>query len=340
MTTALISLQSHLVKVAYLEHQDITYLDADQLSRQGLTDDIYVGRVLRKQHAYYWIDVGLSRPGLLGHEKDFQSLNEGDYVIVQITREAFLDAAEITNSGQKGVRLTRNLCYISPGIVYSPYRLQPISQRHNSQLAKEALPEQLTALHREVLATLKLNKVQLAHPGPNVVQRFLRDIPAATTILVNDYVLLAACQDFCRQWRPDLMENLRYQSGNLFEEYGVADAWESCIIPAICHEDIQIVIEETSCLTAIDVNGDFSQSGQINSKAVKIIAEQLQWRRISGNVMIDFISPHPAERRQLLEKMQSALALYKPKWQVVGWSRLGFCELQRARHRLSLRQVI
>lgn len=336
-TLALISRQQHLIRTAVVQGGDVISVDVDVLERLGRCDGIYLGRVQKKQSSYYWIDLGLSRPGLLPLEKRFPSLNEGEYTFVQITREAFADSAEIKNHQQKGVQLTRNLTYVSCNFIFQPYSSTLFRDR---QVRGDDLENQtaLKYLHQTVLQFSKEKKPTCVLPGVSVWQRCLRDLPDASQVLINDFELLALAKAYCQQWRRDL--HLSYQAGDLFFEHGLDEAWQQSLCPVVDGGTFNLVFEETACVSSIDVNSDAQHAKGSNLEAIPLIAQQLIWRRLSGRLIIDFINPGSKDRQLLVETLQVELNRYHSKWQICGWSRLGFLELLLPRHRLPLSQII
>jgi Rne/Rng family ribonuclease len=109
-----------------------------------------------------------------------------------------------------------------------------------------------------------------------------------------------------------------------------------------------LYIQPTEALTVVDVNsGKFtslaSQAETIrltNLEAVKEIARQLRLRNIGGMIIIDFIDMESrADKLEMMESLEEALAPDKAKPQIGQLSDLGLVELTRHRQGQALSEI-
>lgn len=342
LNSAFIDCDGALVKVALVRDGDLKLLDADVLERPGQLDSIFAARVLRKELSSYWCDIGLARPGLLSFEKGFSLLEEGEKVLVQIKREAFLDAGEPAHHHfQKPVALTRNIVLAHQGCLYfaltghlrarSTPPIQPLDQQRT-------VLETLFKVVEEKFATSSAPALLLS--GPTVIERFLKELPENTPVEVATPDLMLSVKTFCYRYRPDLMSSLHLRRPNLFCLAGLDEAWQTCLESKLIHRKGSIVIETTACVTSIDVNASLSKAGEINQEILLLVAQQLIWRRLSGNVIIDFIADSPSHKQIIQQTLKVLLRADRPKWHILGWSPLGWLELQRSKRRLPLQMVL
>lgn len=338
---AIVCQESKFTKVALLKDGNPLILDADVLDRPGQLDAIYQAKIIKKESNSYWCDVGLNRPALLAQEKELPRLQEGEKVLVQISREAFDDAAETSdNHFQKPVKLTQNIILSHQACLYFPLR-DSFKERSASPLSPLASQQQqLKAIYKQIVDNGRLEKPGMIYAGPTLIERFLKDLPPHTIVHVAPPELMIMVRETCQLYRPDLLENLSIKHTDLFQEEGLEDAWQSCLEPVISFSHGKIIIESTSCVTSIDVNGPIGKATEVNKQALTIIAEQLKWRRLSGNIIIDFMADGVKEKQILLQKLSSLLASDRPRWKILRWSDLGWLELQRSKRRISLPSLI
>lgn len=182
------------------------------------------------------------------------------------------------------------------------------------------------------------------------LQRTLRDLvrPGLTRIAVDGHALFAEAKGYLAADNEDFLDLLEVHTAAtpLFEAAGVEAAIESTLESRL---DLQgggwVTIETVEALTAIDVNsGDgTSESSReqtgftTNLRAVDTIARQLRLRDIGGMVLVDFIHMEsPKHRDRVMDALRDALARDRSPCSVLGWSRMGLCELTRKRSRATL----
>lgn len=336
---AFIDNELNLVKVALVKDNVPIFMDADVLDRPGQLDTIFAATVLRKDTTFYWCDIGLSRPGLLSLEKGFQPLHEGEKVLVQIKREAFLDKGEAAPYSTKPVELTRQIVLAHQACLYfaltgqfKPRSAAPIfALSQQQQLLKNIFADVQHGLTAAPCLLL---------PGPTVLERFLKELPLQTSVKISTPELMLKAKTFCYIYRPDLIDYLILGRPGLWIEAGLDELWETCLDDIIPFPMGNILIESTACVTSIDVNAPIAKSREMNQCVLNLIAQQLMWRRLSGNVIIDFLADSLAQQQNIQKALTALLKADRPAWRILGWSPLGWLELQRAKRRLPLSMVM
>lgn len=110
-----------------------------------------------------------------------------------------------------------------------------------------------------------------------------------------------------------------------------------------------LIIEQTECLTAIDVNssknikGTISQDTvfQINMEAAKEVAVQIRLRNLSGIIVVDFINMADKEKEVSLLTYLSELTAKDPvTTRVVDMTPLGLVEITRKKVHMCLREQL
>jgi ribonuclease G len=183
--------------------------------------------------------------------------------------------------------------------------------------------------------------------------RVLRDHagPHLREVVIDDAAALAEARRFCQRLAPDLVERLFLHDGEvgLFEDRGIEEQIDAALDPVVSLAGGgDIVIDEATALTAIDVNTGGRNEGsaeetawRANLEAAAEVARQLRLRDIGGAVMIDFV---PMRRRDngtaLLQALRDAVAPDRCPTHVLGFSRLGLVEMTRQRRRPSLSRTL
>lgn len=339
--------------------ESILTMDADRVDRPHLQsnlscllDSIYWGQVTAKAGPSYWVQLTPHCDGLLPHEKGSAPLTVGESVLVQVRREVFYDSAE---KGFKAPLLTRKISYAGAACVYAlpiyhkeaPNNGEFFRPRtHPAPIDIQTEQTRLHSIHQNILDQVPSLKPPLCLlQGPLVWQRFLRDLPAVDKILVDDLALVPLVKNYCHHWRPDLIAHIERHRGNVFEEYGVADAYEDIFSQQVNFrkETIQgsCFIEETSVAITIDVNGGVGQpmdAKGINLAAVEAIARQIKHRSLSGRLIIDFINSADGHRQTIEAAFKKAFEGSANHTQILGWSKLGWLELTSEKRRTPLTQ--
>ena len=107
-----------------------------------------------------------------------------------------------------------------------------------------------------------------------------------------------------------------------------------------------IVIEETSAFTVIDVNSakkDNKKSNsylEINREAAGEIFRQMNLRNLSGIILIDFINLERVEYKILLDELNDLAKSQKAFTKVVDISALGIAEITRKQEGITLSDIV
>ncbi len=110
-----------------------------------------------------------------------------------------------------------------------------------------------------------------------------------------------------------------------------------------------LVFDATEALMSIDVNtGKYVGKENLedtvletNLQAADAIARHLRLRNIGGIVIIDFIDmEEAAHRKQVLRRLEKALAADKAKTHVLGFTQLGLVELSRKKTKKPLASIV
>ena len=116
---------------------------------------------------------------------------------------------------------------------------------------------------------------------------------------------------------------------DLFQDYGLLTSGGS------------IIIQQTSALTAIDVNrgGDDRSAMEINLEAAAEIARQIRLRNIGGIILIDFLKfTKKTEQTKLIKALEPIFDTDPCTVQIHGMTALGLLELTRKRRTPPLRE--
>jgi len=129
-----------------------------------------------------------------------------------------------------------------------------------------------------------------------------------------------------------------------FERLGVLDQLETMAGTVIPIEDGSIYLETTRALVAVDVNtgGDTSPAAALkaNLAAAKALPRALRLRGLGGQIVVDFVSISKAHRKQVEQALRAAFREDPIETSLVGWTTMGFFELQRKRERLPLKGLV
>ncbi|MBM3645950.1 MAG: ribonuclease E [Alphaproteobacteria bacterium] len=175
------------------------------------------------------------------------------------------------------------------------------------------------------------------------VARALRDHGAALDeVVLDDRWRARALQEEMDRHRESI--RVRWHNGPMpaFDIDDVAGQIEAALAPRIVLDSgVELLFEPGETLVAIDVDSASAGGRQgraprravdVNMEAVPEIARQLRLRNLAGTVVVDFVNMRSAFDR---DKVQAALAAELARdpasAQVYGFTRLGLCELTRAR---------
>ncbi len=115
---------------------------------------------------------------------------------------------------------------------------------------------------------------------------------------------------------------------------GVLDEFDALFRPEIrLPRGGSVMIEETSALTAIDVNAGTRPPAEVDREALAVIADQIRLRNLSGLILIDFAAAGSkkagASGEQWLQLVRRTLADDPARCRVAGLTPAGLVELTR-----------
>lgn len=303
---------------------------------------------------------------------------EGQAVRVQITKDAV---------GRKGVQLTRRVTLAGRHLVLAPLQSRiAVSRQIEDEAERERLQglveataepgegfiirtasvgagaEELArdaAYLRALWADIETRQAgaaapALLHEDLSPLLRLFRDRVSRTTALVriDSPDGFAAAGEFCATFMPEMTDRLALHPGPepIFDDADVEAEIERALGARIeLPSGVEIVIEATEALTAIDVNsGRFTGSGRLedtayatNLDAASEAARQIRLRNIGGLIVIDFIHmDEDAHWVSVLERLSGAFAGDRNNVRVMGRTASGLVEVTRRRQRESLAQTM
>lgn len=381
----LIDVESYMSSLALIEDGRIKEYYVEYNDSNRLTGNIYKGRVVNVLHGLQtaFVNIGLNRNGFLyvGETLDHKSVlsssgvmpnelhvREGDYVMVQVTKE---------ETGQKGARLTMNLSLPGRYVVYLPtIDFVGVSNKITDPDTRERLLKLLTKnkpkggglIARTICLEAKKNEITeeirqisnlykgivnsyedagenitLVHTEGNLIVRMVRDMLSAEveSIVCNDAELCDELKERLRKTNPRFAEKvLFYESEfDMADVYGTLDAVDGLLERKVeLPSGGSLIIEHTEALTAIDVNtgkyrGDSDHEQTVyktNLEAAVEIARQLRLRNIGGIIVVDFIDMvKPEHKTAVVEALRKEMVFDRTKTRVLDMTDLGLVEITR-----------
>lgn len=346
----------------------------DNKSRPQIKNNIYFGKIVQwlPQIEGAFVDIGLAQNAFfkfndLGRVYDLKTLKKGDFVFGQISKEPYQT---------KGAQLTTDLSMRGHFAVYMPYtsgvkiskKIEKTDLLKETELALNAIlcdgdgvivrtqaKGNFEALIEEV-KTLKAHWERISRLA--MLEKKYRCVHDA-----NDYWL--EVMEWVSRYEVEkiMLQDMAHE--DLLKGYGVKRSQlEMRPVGIPCYEQanlninaflkqeifvdpsgVSIVLNELEAFTIIDINSDkFTLKKQsnlaLNAMAVPLIAKVLEFRRISGVVLIDFLSLSDAEQSAFeKETLHKAFPL-KEGYKGMGFTRLGLYELVKKREQPSLRDLL
>lgn len=296
------------------------------------------------------------------------NLKEGQWVLVQIVREAYAN---------KGVKVTSKIAIPGRYVVFLPKdELVGVSRKISSYqerrrlrtTAKKFLPkgagciirtaargktedelkrdwEELLIIWAEIENKMKFQtKPGNVYMDMQLANSIVRDLftPNVQKVVLDSKKLYKELNTYIKRVSPHLENRVELYTGKagIFEEYGIdrelAKTYKRRVsLPS----GGDIMIEHTEAMTVIDVNsGKGSDRDQernalkTNMEAVKETAKQIRLRDLGGMIIIDFIDMiDEANRKKLFLEMKKELARDRAKTVVYPVTQLGLIQITRQR---------
>ncbi|MBU6148924.1 MAG: ribonuclease E/G [Verrucomicrobia bacterium] len=360
----LVSKDSSFLKIASLKNGKIWQFFYQPFTKyKPSQDDIYSGKVIRVTPQFIWVDIGEKNLGVLKRKLKEKPLIEGQRIIVQISKEEISDIVS-----HKGSRLTQNIYIPGKFCIYHPFNKNIFFSKNLSTITKQKLS---AFLGKEISFTLRTSseslmdisdlqkemnhlreswkfisqtpqlRTGLIKSAPTPLERLLRDTDSTTEVIFDDAGILASSKKHVTETDLGATNNWRLASLKeqpLFEFFGIQDDWEMLTEPLVpLSTGGNLYIEETASAIIIDVNAGEKSPEEINFEAVSPIIQQIRLRQLSGNILIDFVRISPSSRKKLLIDFENHLKNENTQGvKILGWSHLGFLELQAPKHHDSL----
>lgn len=197
------------------------------------------------------------------------------------------------------------------------------------------------------------NSPQLIALGPDSIERTLSDqathqIDRIEVVTMDHYEM---AEEWCSLFAPDLvpkiepieMENAD-QDLALFEYRDIMGQIEDLSQHyTLLQSGGNIIIQETSALTAVDVNrgGDKGSNLSVNIEAALEVVRQIRLRNIGGIIVVDFLNmKSKADKTKLSKALEEAIQNDPCTVQLHGLTNLGLFEITRKRRTPALQERI
>jgi ribonuclease E/ribonuclease G len=334
----------------------------DALDAPQLTGAIYHGVVdrllARDKGAFIKLDGNSN--GFMSHA---EGLASGQNIMVQVKSEA--------REG-KGPGLTHNVSLPGIYLIHQPFeegvhfsrrlddQKRALADQHIHTLlegkpggwvlrraALKASREAVeTEIHEMIQFTRKLmhlpEKQALCLGAPTAFEQAILSVAGEghLQLVIEKGTDIESLTHYLRQVRPSLLANLHItQQAGAFDNHDL-----NAFYRQLCRKQLtlpgggNIVFEKTNTLTAIDVNAaDRTSVFDINYEAAKMIMAQLRWRNIGGMIIVDFLKmKRPDDRHAINDLMRDEASHDAMPVDVFGFTRMGLCEVSRARRGRSL----
>ncbi|MEK9723842.1 MAG: ribonuclease E/G, partial [Rhodospirillaceae bacterium] len=308
-------------RIAELQHGRLVGLTVDRAGHESRVGDIVAGQVEAVIHNLQaaFVDIGEDRAGYLslqdarphgveGDDAIGDYLNEGDTVLVQITRD---------QEAEKGAKLTMKTVLTGRDLVFTPgrpgislsRRITDAAERDRLSAAmadfggavggfilrttaQEAEPEDLVEEGERLenrWVTLQADFADARAPQtllhePEPACRLLRDQGGVdlTAIVVDDAEVFQRVKAYAQAETPDLAELVQMYrgAGPLFRAEGVDEQIEAVLDPWVpLPSGGNLRINETEALVAVDVNTGSAAGGgreqvitDVNCEAAEVFA--------------------------------------------------------------------
>ena len=373
--TILLEVSPGETRAAFLDRDgQLISLQIERMGEESQVGAICLGRVTRLEKAtrLAFVEIGSGKTGVLNRAAD---LNEGEWLPVQVTRDAWGDKhAALTrrvsltgrylvlHPGEGGVRWPRGMAGrarrdLEDLVVGLAREGEGISVRSRltaddgDSLAAEAA--RLRTLWQETQGHLTApQRAMTLIPAPDLFERLLRDETPTGGIIVDDRRVVARLAEAAAERVPALADRIALHDGPqpLFAESDVEDQIDDALARHVAlPRGGSLVIDPLEALTAIDVNMGGAGAGRtsddavmaLNRTAAAEVARQVMVRNIAGLIVIDFISMRSKRhRRELVEAVRRAFAGDRVAVDVLGMTPAGLVEVTRQRRGRSLADLM
>lgn len=338
----------------------------DVAARPAETGAIYAGivdRVMPHERGAF-IKIKDNENGFVN---DAEGLNAGQRVLVQVKAEARED---------KGMLLTRSISLPGVYFILQPFgdgvhvsrRLDDAgadaavnaaqkllmgkpggwvirsAALHGTREEMAAEIEELCAAARKIMGAGEGQGLCLAAPSV-----FEQTVLAAAgegnlSISLEKGVDLENVTAYLRAVRPTLLASMHISTReHAFDEADAEGFYQSLTQKSVAlKQGGTVIFERTNTMHVIDVNaGTRTHFMDVNRDAAICIMQQLRWRNIGGLIVIDFLKMRkPDDRHRIADTLRDLSETDHAPMDVYGFTRMGLCEISRARRGFSLDEVL
>jgi ribonuclease E/ribonuclease G len=300
-----------------------------------------------------------------GYLNGAEGLNAGNVLLVQLKSEV---------RGQKGPAVNRNITLPGITLIHQPFgEGVQVSRRlddsgNNSAIDPlldelEALPggwilrraalntppqqvmqeaamlaaaaQKISALTEEgkcLSAPSALEQALLGHATPNM------------QIIVEEGISLPQITNYLSSVLPALLPQLNISHvKNAFDRHDMEGFFGD-----LCAERVKlprggdIAFDQTEAMHVVDVNGgERGHHLDINLEAADILMRHLRWRNMGGAVVVDFLRmKNPEDKHAVADRLRYLSEEDALPCDIFGFTRMGLCELSRARRGFSLNELL
>ncbi|HEX6144351.1 MAG TPA: ribonuclease E/G [Geminicoccaceae bacterium] len=301
------------------------YLPADD----GGTGRIYLARIARidPDLKAARVDLGDGGEGWLDLRKDLARagtrLHEGAAAIVQVARPA---------TAGKGPRVTTDVVLADIGETLRPCRAVAPASAGSERL-------------RALWGAIERRAADAAPPAllhrPDPILGLLRAARAlgVAAVTADDHLAMLKIRGVLERHAVPLA--VEAQPG-VWSAAGLADQLLDALHPEVALDGGgSLLIEPTTALTAIDVNGAGRPALGLDLEAAAAIAHQVRLRRIGGIIVVDFVDlRRRVERERLHHALGRAFEDDPLPVEILPMTRLGLVQMTRQRIGPSLDQLL
>ncbi len=211
----------------------------------------------------------------------------------------------------------------------------------------------LREMWKQIQQYLTGSEPQLIMLGPNAIQRTLSDHSAKviSSIEIVTMEQFEAVEEWCELFGPDLVTKINpielenpYADLSLFFYRDIMGQIEKMFQPqAALSGGGNIIIEQTSALTAIDINrgSDRGSNLSVNLEAAAEIARQIRVRNLGGIIIADFLKlKTKKDEGILIAEMEKFFNEDPCTVHIHGLTSLGLMEISRDRRAPQLLEKI
>lgn len=343
--------------------QDKTVRDCffDRVQRPQHTGAIFLGTVDRVLSAKgTFVKIPTFENGYLG---DNDGLVSGQKLWVQLKNEV---------RENKAPALTRAVTLPGVFVVHQPFGVGVHLSRRLAELGEETghLTKALagrpggwvirSSAMRASRQELEQDVIELQHAGQTLQSQTHIAAPTAfeqallsaagmgaggsLQVIMEQDVDIERITPYVRMARPSLLASIRMTpTKGAFEQHDLNGFFETLRQPVVpLPRGGNLIFERTRALNVIDVNGgERTHFFEINRDAAQLAMNQLRWRNMGGIILIDFLKMKRSDDRdEIADLLDAAAQTDASTCDVYGFTRLGLCEISRARRGYSLSELL